>query len=153
MDNYYNEINKSLSNYWTFNSNLRDLITGASLINPVNITFTSDKSGTYSNAISLNYGSICLPSGIYFDGDFTLALWIKVRSIPSSYTKIVDFNSLYQTDYVSLYLSNSTVLMPYLTTRRNNGTPSFFYTNKSMDLNKWYHLAFLLKSIQYSYFI
>ena len=119
MDTYYKALNESMVNHLPFSNHLIDLMTQKSSINPINLTFTIDRYKAASNALSLNYGSLNLPSGIYFDGDFTLSIWVKVRSV-SPRTKILDFNSIDQKDYISLYLSNSTYFVPYVTIRSNN---------------------------------
>ena len=66
-------INASLTNYWAFSSNLMDSIGGISLINPVNVTFNSDRYNSINSAIYLNKGYLSLPPATYFKGKIRLS--------------------------------------------------------------------------------
>ena len=63
-------INSSLINHWEFSSSLIDSISGLSLFNPINTTFSLDRLGSINSAIYLKKGYLSIPTGIYFKGKF-----------------------------------------------------------------------------------
>ncbi len=92
-------INANLINHWPFNNNLDDIIGGSHMINGINYVFSTDRLNTPYSAVYLNNGYIQLPDGIYFDGDFTISVWVKVRTHRYC-SRIVDFGGTAHQDNV-----------------------------------------------------
>jgi len=67
--------------YWPFDSNLNDVISGANLFGGSNYSFTLDRFNSSNAALSLINGYLLLPQGIYFNGDYTLTVWIRIKII------------------------------------------------------------------------
>ncbi len=89
----YSSINANLVNYWTFNNNFDDIISGYNLYNATNVAFTTDRLNNPNSAVFLNLGYLAAPAGVYFNGDFTLSFWAKFYNlVSSSGAKILDFN-------------------------------------------------------------
>ncbi|CAF0727765.1 unnamed protein product [Brachionus calyciflorus] len=134
-----------LINYWPiYNSLLSDLIESKDLYEPVNAGFTSDRFGNNGAAIALNKGHYKVPQGVYFNGDFTVTSWVKVKQV-IGFSRLFDFGST----------SGSAVLI-FLTDNTSDGRPGvdvFSYTDlstfskflKPVELNKWFHIAAVLK--------
>ena len=59
-DNSLANILLSLANQWTFNTNIVDSITSVSLYNPVNVIFTTDRSGSVNSALYLKSGYLTI---------------------------------------------------------------------------------------------
>ena len=74
----YVSINSFLTNYWPLNNNLKDIISGANMIESYNANFTTDRLNKNLSCIYLKNGFLRLPAGVYFYGDFTFASWIKL---------------------------------------------------------------------------
>jgi hypothetical protein len=70
-------INSNLQNYWTFNNNVKDSITGASPTTGTGYTFVSDRLNTPNSAIYFNNGYLQASTATYFNGDFTVSGWVN----------------------------------------------------------------------------
>ncbi len=97
-----------LQNYWTFCSNLVDLITNLTLYNGVNVSFSSNRYNTPSSALSLSSGYIQVPNRVYFNGeDYSIMAWVYLRAF-NSYTRLLDFGNGNRMDNVVCVLSHGT---------------------------------------------
>ncbi len=69
-----------LVNYWNFNKNLKDTIGNAdlTLTTAGSLKYVQDRHGNNDSALYVFQQSFALPNGVYIDGEFTLAVWIKV---------------------------------------------------------------------------
>ena len=114
MKNDYSAINANLINWWPFNNDLKDAITGKYLSNGVGYSFSTDRLSTPNSAIYFNNGYLQAPSGIYFYGDFTITAWVKARVMASA-SRVLDFGSCggcdnvfmaYNPFYASIYPGN-----------------------------------------------
>ena len=81
IPNEYLSLTSFLQNEWTFNQNLVDSLGANNLLNPINISFSSDRLGSKNSSVYLNSGSINLTPGSYFNGDFTITAWINIQQI------------------------------------------------------------------------
>ncbi len=82
-----------LTNYWTFCSDLKDIITNLTLYNRFNADFITDRNGVASSALSLSNGYVQAPSGAYFDGgDFSVMAWVYPRAF-NYFSRIIDFGN------------------------------------------------------------
>ena len=96
-----------LINYWAFCDSYNDVIGTAHGYGQVNAALTSDRFGLASSALDLSNGYIKIPSGIYFNGDYTVTAWVYMRSFPS-YSPLIDFGNGAPSDNVWLGLSEDT---------------------------------------------
>ena len=81
----------ALIHYWPiFESNVDDIINGFNLYSPLNALFTQDRKEISNSALIFTEGYYRIPPGYYFNGDFSIVLWIKVYQ-PIAYVRIFDF--------------------------------------------------------------
>lgn len=127
--------------YWSFNGNLtRDEIGKANLLNGLNTILIKDRLGKPNSALGLKNGYIKIPSGIYFDCDFTITLWIKLISI-GSYTQILSFGNGNDNDNVNLFLNDGIITLE-ISSQKN--IPSFTLATSNVKINEWTHVAVVL---------
>ena len=105
-------INANLINHWPFNNNLNDIIGGSHMINGINYVFSTDRLNTPYSAVYLNDGYIQIPDGIYFNGDFTISVWVKIHTHRYC-SRIVDFGGTARTDNVCFGLGGILNLILY----------------------------------------
>jgi hypothetical protein len=136
----YSSINAYLTNHWPFNNNLNDIISRADLYGGSNYSFTTDRLNSKLSALYLNQGFLRAPTGVYFNGEFTISVWIKPSSAPNK-GRIVDFGGGTGIENVILSFS-STNLNPYVCSCApgcNN-----IVASKVLKIGKWYHLAYTM---------
>ena len=73
-------------------SNLNDVVGDAHLTGSTSCIFVMDRFGNPNSAIYLNKSFLQVPTGVYFDGDFTITAWINLKSFNSLAT-IIDFGN------------------------------------------------------------
>ena len=118
-------------------SSLSDIVGGADLYNGVSYSFTTDRFGNANSAIYLNNGYLQVPPGVYFSGDFTVTAWINLKSY-EYYSRIFDFNSYGSSDAIVLSMEGtSSSIIAYI---ENSNVRA----QESIQLNKWYYVAFVL---------
>ncbi len=104
-------------------------------------SFTYDRFCNAYSAIYFNVGFLQVPSGVYFSGDFTITAWIYLLAY-QSHSRIIDFGS-FQSDNVIFSMASSTSSMR---AQINNATSHIFITTPPLiQLNTWYHVAFVFK--------
>ena len=147
----YSSINSYLTNHWPFNNDFNDIIGGATLYNPVSCSFTTDRLNTQSSALFLNRGYVRAPTGIYFNGDFTMTVWVKLleyahKSLVTFGTNQqddvylgIDYNSLYG-EKINYYISNAGI--------RHNTFSQF-----NLKINVWQHYAITLSGTTVTIYI
>ncbi len=129
-----------LTNYWTFNGNVNDVVGNANLYGGVNAELTFDRFGKPNSALNLTNGYYQVPPGVYFNGtQFSISAWVKVKNIRSS-SRLIDFGFLNGGEVVMLALSNAMNGKPVFYFQ--SGADSFFgYSQVELSLNQWQHLA------------
>lgn len=128
-------------NYWPFYGNGNDLIGSSSLTIGQNISFAADRR-KLSSALDLYFGYFQVPSGFYFNGNFSVAAWIFVRS-PSYYGSLIDFMSSSTGDRVWIsFFGGIGGVEPKINlfTFNNASVHSGFYSGL-YELNTWIHLC------------
>ncbi len=103
-DDKLSSINSNLVNYWPFNNDLNDVIGGAHMFDGVSYSFSDDRLNTPLSSIYLNNGYVQIPDGVYFNGDFTVTLWIKVLAHRYC-SRIIDFGGSLKKDNICFGLS------------------------------------------------
>jgi hypothetical protein len=129
-----------LINYWPM-SNLSDVVGGANLYGGSNYSFASDRFGSPNSAIYFNKGYLQVPEGVYFSGDFTVSVWIYLKSY-QPWWRIFDFGNGEAIDNVVLAMFDLTHKL------RANIYKSSSYqlidTSLKINLNEWYFMSFVL---------
>ena len=114
--NAYQSIAKRLiTNRWSFDdSSLIDSITERSLTHSRNVQFIKNRHGEDNAAIYLNYGSLSMPTGVYFSGDFSISAWVNIQS-HTYFSRLVECGSSKPgRDSVALILSREETGIPML---------------------------------------
>lgn len=75
-------------------SNLNDVVGGSNLISYTTQSYTADRFGNQTQAITLNPNYLIVPSGKYFCGAFTTITWIKLTATPTG--KTIFIHSLFK---------------------------------------------------------
>ena len=73
----YRSVN-GLVNYWTFCANFDDSIGQAKLFGASNAALVSDRFGVADSALNLANGFIQVPTGVYFNGNYTVTAWVNI---------------------------------------------------------------------------
>ena len=84
-----------------------------------------------------------MPSGVYFAGDYTLSIWVKMNSINTAYDRIMSIGtSTFTVNSIVFSLVYNYTSTPYLYTSTSTGNRLISPTN--LLLNQWTHIAFTL---------
>ena len=79
----------SLTNYWRFNGDVKDIQTSISLFNQRRASsFVSDRFGRPRSALFINNGWIQMPVGYYFVGDHSTSLWLYLLKKTSAWQQV-----------------------------------------------------------------
>ena len=139
-------------------SSLKDLVGGADLDgNTSGYQFVSDRFNNSNSAIYFKSGYLNVPSGVYFSGDFTITVWIKLISLGP--TDIIYFGSGAEIDNVMLYLRESgdkLHLIGVVWARKSSGQwYSMSFIQKELDIvaNKWFHVAYVVQGTTGKFYI
>ena len=140
-------------NYWPIENNVNDVIDGANMIGPTpagSATLTADRFGNVNSAIHFNNSYYTVPSGIYFYGDFTLAVWLKIYRL-SAYQVLLDFGNTAQTNnvWISPIDSNQrhTLIQMYDPSQYDSTyfcSCSSYLGTTAVTLNAWFLLVLTL---------
>jgi hypothetical protein len=75
----------TLSSFWPFTADYLEVITQGDKVAAANAALGTDRFGSSNSALSLNYGYIQVPNGVYFTSPtYTLMLWLKLDALPAS---------------------------------------------------------------------
>lgn len=93
-----------LKNYWSFSNDSLDIIGENHMFGGFNWRFAEDKFGSKLSAIRFEMGFREIQSGVYFDTDFTISVWVKMYNF-SNLVRLLDFASIPGQDnfYINLY--------------------------------------------------
>ena len=124
-----------------------DIVGGANLFGGSSSgkSFELDRFGNQQSALYLNNAYYQMPSGVYFAGDYTLSIWVKMNSINTVYDRIMSIGtSTFTVNSIVFSLVFNNVSKPYVFTSTNSpGNNLISPTN--LPLNQWTHVAFTLK--------
>ena len=128
-----------LINYWPMDNNSTDIIGNANMYNGYNVQFVSDRFGNQNSAIRFSKGYYQVPSGVYFDGDFSVSVWIKIN-VQIQGASILDFS------YDCNYYSDNVII---------SSLPSYkqLYSNLALISGQWTHLVVTQNEISASIYI
>ena len=119
---------------------MNDYAGSSHMIYGANNTLSSDRFNNPNSALDFQSGYNTVPSGVYFNGDFTFTVWIYYNQNAVS-ARILEFSNS-KTDVVSLqssYLSNGSPGMA-LSVGSGSSTNTFF--TPALQTGRWYHVAF-----------
>lgn len=135
-----------LKNYWPIRNDLYDwpgsmnMYPGPSMAAGGSVSLSQDKFGNINGSIFLNNGYYQVPSGIYFDGSFSILAWVKLNSKVSG-MKLIDFSNGNGVNTVAIQLIdpvNKTV--PSFISNTNMGNTAVT-TSFTFNMSQWYHVA------------
>ena len=130
-----------LISYWPFNGELIDVVRGKNMIIRKSASFSEDKNGKISSALDLNVGYVQAPEGVYFEGDFTITVWVFLRSV-LYWARILDFGNGDSSDNIELSFSDANTVRFRI---YEKSTPFICTTTKPMNLDQWYFTSVVLE--------
>lgn len=123
---------------------LSDPIGNCNLTRVNNVTYTIDRFWIGKNAIALRNGTLKAPEGAYFNGDFTITVWMKFYG-NSTVNKFIDFGNGPNLFNIEMVFITKTVYS-YVSTRLDGQVAGFnTYYPTNLTVNSWCHLSFTLK--------
>jgi hypothetical protein len=125
-------------------SNLSDVVGGANMYNGINYNFDYDRFCKAYSAIRFSSGYLQVPPGIYFSGDFTITAWIYL--LPQQSSRIIDFGNGPGSNNILFAITGLSVHI-----YRNSSNK--FTGSTSLNLTKWYHVAFVLNGVNGSVYV
>lgn len=142
-----------LLNYWPINNNdVNDYFGQANMNCSGNTSFVSDRKNNPNSALWLASSYCSLPPGVYFyGGDFSILLWVNLQSFNSDTTAIMSFGNG-GTDYIATYI------LGYIQGKvefdlLNSTSITYLYPPTYLTLNRWHHLAIILKGNTIYYYL
>ena len=139
-------IDASLTNYWPFDNHVNDIIGGANLYGGFTIgskSFTSDRFGYWQSALYLNKAYYQMPNGVYFNGDYTVCVWVKMNTINGRNRIMSIGTSSYTVNSIIFSLVYNSSPTPYVYISANY-TGNQLISPTNLPLNQWTHIAFTL---------
>ena len=122
---------------------LTDIVGGANMYNGYNVDFVKDRFGNANSAIRFTDGYYQVPPGVYFNGDFTVSVWIKPINGFNTWERIIDFGNGAPSDniqFISSYSdSGKPVFNLYVMNHESHIDP-----NLPLIIGQWTHLVFTL---------
>ena len=134
-------------NYWSFSGNYNDQIGSATLSGGLNYALTTDRFGNANSALNLNTGYMNIPSGIFFNGSFTIIGWINPTAINQSYSRFIEFGNGNPNDNVQIAFSNGTLNFPNVNVFNATVSKNNLVSNSYLNISTWYHIAFTQDSL------
>lgn len=127
------------------NGNGYDIVGGANAIGEAYVAATKNRYDAENKAMLFASGYFILPPKNYFlQSDFTITVWVKISSVPTS-TMLFDFSNGIDADNVMLSISTLTTTTPtawiFNAAAQNNITSTTI-----LYYNVWQHLAFVYES-------
>jgi hypothetical protein len=128
-----------LVNFWPLDDGIANDFAGQmNLHSPSdnNVGYVNDRFGYSTSALALNQGAIQAPKGVYFNGPFTVTVWVYLNKYTNN-ARILDFgkgpddrNVIIMVNSVSVYFA-----IKYPGANRDCST------NAGIPLNVWTHLT------------
>jgi len=133
-------------------NDLSDMIGGANLYGGTNYSFTTDRFCSVNSSIYFNSGFLQVPPGVYFTGDFTVIAWVNFKSF-QLYSRIIDFGNI-RADKDNIIFSLNAI-RPFLFGKTTNEKNTSNLETKffKLNLNQWYHVAFVLNGTTGSIYV
>ena len=136
-------LNYGLINYWSMDNSVNDSVSKAHMFNGSNFEFVKDRFGNPNSAIRFSDGYYQVPQGVYFNGDFSISVWIKAINTLGSWGKIIDFGNGAPSDNIQFIASSASTSMPVFYIFVNN-FESHVDPSLPLIIGQWTHLVFTL---------
>ena len=133
---------KVILNHWPL-SNLNDIVGDAHLLSEKLYSFVDDRFGNPGSAIAFSDGNLLIPSGVYFNGDFTITAWFNLKSHPDS-TSLIRFGNGFLGDNIEFIANKKMIRIREV---KKDGQSAEVSCPYFIESNKWYHVALKLKHI------
>jgi hypothetical protein len=124
------------------------------LLGGLNFGYVSDRHNNTASAVHLQRGFLRVPPGVYFYGDLSISVWLKLCT-HQPWVRLLDFGNDHNTD--NLFFStvnnsghNSLALVSYHSLTKQS---AFVSTVTDLELHRWYHVVVTLQSQLASIFI
>ncbi len=115
---YYRAFTPQITEYIAFQTglisfapiwfNITDMVSNTGL-GYTSCTSGYDRFDSYLSSLWVNVGYVTFPSGVYFNGDFTVSIWVKPLTLSANCMRIFDFGNGAGFDNVFLTLTNGTL--------------------------------------------
>ena len=129
-----------LVNYWPIqNSSINDYAGSSHMIYGANNTLCPDRFNNPNSALNFASGYNSIPSGVYFNSDFTATAWINYNQF-STFSKIFEVANI-QNQLVSFFGTYSSNNCPGFAV---NSVSSPTYCTDTLQTGQWYHVAVTL---------
>ena len=132
-----------LIHYWPIeNDDLKDHASNADMIHGANYEFCPDRFNNSNSALNFKNGYKSLANGVYFDGDFTITVWINYNKF-TNLSRILEVSNN-ENHLVALNAALDRLTCPSLTIMENkngNGITSERKCNLTLAYRRWNHLA------------
>ena len=130
---------------------VNDIVGGANLYGGVKYAFSDASICQRLLAANLSSGYFKVPQGVYFSGDFTIVASVFFKTY-ENFGRVIDFGNGSLSDNVVLSLDATNPRLVGIIYKGRS--PSYIYSPmSSIQLNKWYHVAFTLQGTQGSLYI
>ena len=130
-----------LTNYWTFNNDLKDVISGVTLSggSTTGKSFSIDRMNKDSSALYLQNAYYNFPSGVYIYGDCTISVWVKLRSLApwASFLTLATSSGIFVSDSFWFSLSYDYGTRPCLYACNIHSVSPI-----GLSIGKWHHIAY-----------
>ena len=126
--------------YWPIENDITDHAGSAHMTYGQNVSLTTNRFNNPNSALDFQSGYNTVPSGVYFNSDFTFTVWIYYNENPAR-ARILEFSNS-RTDVVSFQSSFASNGSPGMLIGPISFTETFF--EESLETGRWYHVAFVL---------
>lgn len=125
--------------------NHSDIVGAAHLYGGTNFIYVHDRYNNPKSAIYLHQGFLQVPGGVYFNGDFSMSCWLKLRA-DQKWVRIIDFGNAQNADNIFITTFGSKSNLGVGSSYDINNKSIFSSRNTELRLEVWYHVATVLKN-------
>ena len=131
----------SLINYWPIkNSSINDFAGSANMTYGPNVALTSDRFNNPNSALDFQSGYNSIPSGVYFNGDFTVSVWINYNQ-NAQWARVLEISNS-QADVVTMHASWSSTGFPGISITIAPGNFRDTSSSPALQTGRWYHVVY-----------
>ncbi len=142
---------------WPIDDNLKDLGPTSSHLEGC-ARFTSDQNNITYSAISfieedqLVQNFLKAPPGVYFKGDFSVTVWVKLNKI-TRWATLFDFSNGQEKSNIYMSLTHESRTNVYLYLKENNDIFHESHSNSELRLGVWTHVSITLSGFDLTYYL
>ena len=123
--------------------NVHDIINEADLYDGSNVTLTQNRFNKSDSALSLTQGYYKMPPRVYFNGNFSLLTWVKIKQI-SYQARLIEVSNGRNNNNLAFILNYQSTLSPYFRLFSGSTTISLLKSSQQLEKDKWQHVTFVL---------